>query len=90
MRINVRLFEQAARSVRGLEAPSAASSEVLAALDELGAALEPVHPGVTEPFLMADFFVEVPDAESADRVISRLLECEAVDGAYLKPPDELP
>jgi hypothetical protein len=34
--------------------------------------------------------VEVPDYATAERVIAHLQNLEAVEAAYLKPPDEMP
>jgi hypothetical protein len=39
---------------------------------------------------MSYFIVDVPDAETAQRVINRLQQSKAIEAAYLKPPDELP
>jgi hypothetical protein len=32
----------------------------------------------------------VPDTATAERMIARLKNCEAVEAAYLKPPDAMP
>jgi hypothetical protein len=45
---------------------------------------------VEDPRLASYFTVEVPDHVTAERVISRLQNCEAVEAAYLKPLDEAP
>ena len=55
----------------------------------LGITLELVHPGVRDPTLASYLTVEVPDEETAQRVVDRLKLCKAVDGAYIKPTDEL-
>jgi hypothetical protein len=67
-----------------------ASEAIVQATTELGVTLEPMHPGVEDPSLASFFMLEVADLASAERVIARLQGCEAVEAAYLKPPDALP
>lgn len=55
--------------------------------EELGVVPEPQHPGIDDPELSSYFSIEVPDAAEAERVIDRLRNSEAIEGAYLKPPD---
>jgi hypothetical protein len=57
---------------------------------ELGTRLEPLHPGQTHPLLTSYFVAEVPDRETAEKVIDRLSKFKIVEAAYLKPDDELP
>jgi hypothetical protein len=49
-----------------------------------------LHPGREDPLLAPYFTVEVPDAATAERVIAGLQNCEAVEAAYLKPPEAMP
>ena len=70
--------------------PSDESEELLKMLKDLGVTLEPMHPGARDPLLTPFFTVEVPDQATAERVIASLVESEAVEGAYIKPPEALP
>jgi len=55
-----------------------------------GFALQPVHPGATDPALAAAFVVTVPDEDTANRLLTTLRSNPAVAGAYIKPPESLP
>lgn len=65
-------------------------NELLTAEKELGIMLEPLHPGAEDPYLSPYFKVRVPDHVTATKVINRLLNCKAVEAAYLKPSSESP
>ena len=56
--------------------------------DELGVMLVPTHPGIDDPTLVTHFRVNVPDRATADRVVAVMLQADAVEAAYFKPPDE--
>jgi hypothetical protein len=64
--------------------------ELLTVEKDLGILLEPLHPGAEDPYLSPYFKVKVPDHATATKVINRLLNCKAVEAAYIKPSDELP
>lgn len=66
------------------------SDELLTVEKDLGILLEPLHPGAKDPHLSPYFKVKVPDHATATKVINRLLNCKAVEAAYIKPSDELP
>jgi hypothetical protein len=66
------------------------SDELLTVEKDLGISLEPLHPGAEDPHLSLYFKVKVPDHATATKVINRLLNCKAVEAAYIKPSDELP
>ena len=66
------------------------SDELSAVEKDLGISLEPLHPGAEDPHLSPYFKVKVPDHATAKKVINRLLNCKAVEAAYIKPSDELP
>jgi hypothetical protein len=59
-------------------------------LEKLGVELEPMHPGTRDPFLAPYFIVEVPDSETAERIVTHLRQSGAIEAAYIKPLDELP
>ena len=97
MRVIVQLQEDAARElqqgqVNSLTEPGEKpeTKELIDTATELGAQLEPLHPGQTHPLLATYFMTEVPDHETAEKVIDRLSKLKIVEAAYLKPDDELP
>ena len=90
MRITTRVRRDVASALHRRRTPTAASEELSQAAEELGVALEPMHPGAEDPHLAPYFTVEVPDYATAERVIAHLQNLEAVEAAYLKPPDEMP
>lgn len=55
-----------------------------------GAELRPLHPGSNDPTLTKYYTLDVVDAEAAEALLNRLWQFEAVEAAYVKPPDELP
>ena len=59
-------------------------------IEAFGLTLEPMHRDTDDPTLQSYFVVEVPDHATAQRVMARLRQLEAVEAAYVKPPDELP
>lgn len=93
MRITVLLSDEAttgmlsARDAGTAQEPAAAIVEALA---QLGHRLVQVHPGVDDPALRTQFFIEVPDSAAAEAVISSLGTNPHVRGAYVKPAEELP
>lgn len=72
------------------QAPTDESEELLKVIKDLGITLKPVHPGARDPLLTPFFTVEALDRATADRVIVILDEFEAVEGAYVKPLEDLP
>ncbi|QZZ20028.1 hypothetical protein J5X98_22480 [Leptothermofonsia sichuanensis E412] len=66
------------------------TEELLEALNDFGLALQPMHPGVTDPELRSYFTVAAPDPVTAQQVIDRLQPMNAVEAAYVKPPDAMP
>ncbi len=66
------------------------TAELQTLLTEMGAELLPLHPGVDDPELGAQFFIEVPDEQSADDITMRLMDSPAVEAVYAKPPEEPP
>lgn len=92
MRVMIQLRQDTALELHkqlGQRAESASSkSEIdrlLEATAELGVSLVPVHPGQAHPLLASYFMVEVPDRETAERVIGRLQRFGIVEAAYLQP-----
>jgi hypothetical protein len=90
VRIIVKFSENIAADLQHHQPSSPELEELPKIQRDLGITLEPVHPGVSDPTLASYFTVEVPDEDTAERVVERLKLCKAVDGAYIKPSDELP
>jgi hypothetical protein len=88
--ITVIVTNEVAQSLHGIAPASDDSQELLQTIEALGLILVAMHPGINDPSLLPYFTIEVPDSETADRVILQLLQLPAVAGAYVKPPDEPP
>jgi hypothetical protein len=88
MVVTVQVTPDVARVLQNQSEPIPASKELIIVLEELDITLEPIHPGTRDPLLIIFFTVDVADSDSAEVVINRLLESEAVEAAYLKPPAE--
>jgi hypothetical protein len=87
MLITVHLAPRAARAMSaGLESAPTDLSKTVA---ELGLDLKPLHPGVTDPDLAAQFYATVDD-DAAEEICARLLENSAVVAAYSKPAGQPP
>lgn len=56
----------------------------------LGVDMHPIHVGIAIPELASYFGAEVPDMDTAQKLIIKLKETGMVDAAYVKPADELP
>lgn len=90
MHVTIRVRPDAALALHRRQLPTNTSEELLQTAEQLGVVLEPMHPGAEEPHLAPYFTVEVPDQATGERMIARLKHCQAIEAAYLKPPDELP
>jgi hypothetical protein len=90
MQITVQLQADVARRLHQRGPPTAESQELNHITNQLGVALEPIHPGTEDPELTRYFTAEAPDQATAERVIARLQQSKAVEAAYLKPPDAMP
>lgn len=86
--ISVQIVVDVARVLHQQAPPTSGSQKLTQVLQELGVALEPVHPGMQEPELIKWFTINVPDRVTAERVVTRLLEGDMVEAAYVKPPAE--
>lgn len=90
MVVTVQVRSELASAIRRRDWSDAASNELLVAVNELGLSLAPMDPGAQDAVIRSFFAVEVDDEDQASLVVSRLQRCQAVEAAYLKPPDELP
>jgi hypothetical protein len=66
------------------------SQTIIAVAAEFGTALRPLHPGANDPELSKHFNVAADSAEAANTIAQRLLQCEGVEAAYVKPADSAP
>lgn len=89
-RVTVLVQRDSVSAVSERQPASRVARDLLRTADELGVSLEPMHPGVADPELAGYFTVDVPDEELAQQVIARLRACEAIEAAYIKPPEALP
>jgi hypothetical protein len=87
MQVTVKVAPEAALALQKQQPPTPASRKVAEATRELGIELYPVHPGVKSPLLAPYFIAEVPDRATAEQLISRLHQCEAIEAAYVKPAE---
>jgi hypothetical protein len=70
--------------------PVTGAGEILNAVREAGATIEPLHPGSDDPQLNRYFVVRVRDARNAEELASRLRSFESTEAAYIKPHEEAP
>ena len=85
MRVTLQLTPAAAKRARATRTRSATSH----VLPWLKHTLQPVHPTTHDSTLATFFTVEVDDPARAAKLVERLLKDPSVDGAYIKPDDEL-
>ncbi len=74
----------------GSQAVMQVPQDVQEAVLQLNLHLEPMHPGATDATLSRYYYIEVPDAATADTVVERLRNSPSVEAAYLKPPEGPP
>jgi hypothetical protein len=86
----VQVRPEAARELSGQRFESPGAKEVAETVSALGSSLEQMHPGVSDATLAQYFTVQVPEESAARDAVDRLLNCEAVEAAYVKPSDEMP
>lgn len=89
MEIVLKLRPDVALALPGPAPSSPAAEELVRVVEGLGGTLSPMHPGEVDPLLAPYYLVEV-DEGSVERALETLLASDAVDGAYVKPADELP
>ena len=89
MYVTIQVRPDVAPMLHEQQPPTTAVQELLQAAADLGVVLRPMHPGVANSQLATYFTVEVSDA-AAEAVIAQLRRCEAVQAAYVKPPEAMP
>lgn len=96
MQVMIQLSPETARGLRRALAggPSADEGKVVQQVvrvaEELGVAIQPVHPGQTHPLLASQFMVDTASQRDAQRLIRRLKRLAGVEAAYLGPSPQLP
>ena len=90
IRVTVQVSLDVARVLHQQGPPTTESEELLRIVEELGVVLEPIHPGAKDDLLVPYFEVKVSSLAEGEQVIARLQQSEAIEGAYIKPPAELP
>jgi hypothetical protein len=88
--IILRLKESAVPAMHRRAPLTTETQELMRESEELGIALQPLHPGSTDPTLTPYFIAEVPDRMTAERQVTRLQKIRAIESAYIKPEDEMP
>jgi histidinol-phosphate/aromatic aminotransferase/cobyric acid decarboxylase-like protein len=99
MRVEIQIQQDAAIELQNQSAKSAAkralkkqtpAARLAEEVNQLGLKLEPVNPGQTHPLLAPFFMVEVPDRETAEKVINQLSQNPTVEAAYFHPDESAP
>lgn len=90
MRVSIKLNPASAAELTGKAPASQSTRSLLAAAEEAGVVFEPTHPGVDDAELRTWFHADVADPASGDELLSRLQTEEAIESAFVKPPDEPP
>jgi hypothetical protein len=89
MRVSIKLTSDAAAQLQGHASATDATRVLLDRTGEAGVTLEPMHPGVDDDELRTWYYADVDD-ERTDEVLDRLRHDEAIEAAYVKPPESLP
>jgi len=84
------LHKQLGQPKKGASQKKSSASELKKEIEKMGLKLEPIHPGQTHPLLAPYFMIEVPDQQTAERVIDRLTKNKMVEAAYLRPEEAAP
>jgi hypothetical protein len=90
MRITVQLDPNVARKFSRHGAQEKECPELADLLNSLAIHLVPLHPGAQDETLRSYYAVDVPDSQTALKVIKRLRPCRGIRAAYLKPTEALP
>jgi hypothetical protein len=90
MQLTIRVSQEVAPALASGEATDPRARELLRLAATSGIRLQPLHPGTVDPRLASWFVAEIPEASAVQGVLAQLRQCEAVEAAYIKPPDDLP
>ncbi|HET9766846.1 MAG TPA: hypothetical protein VFS60_08360 [Thermoanaerobaculia bacterium] len=73
------------------QAPASPSTRsLLATAEAAGMVLEPTHPGADDEELRTWFHADVADQAPSGQLLTQLQAEEAIESAFVKPPDEPP
>jgi hypothetical protein len=90
VRITVTVTSPVARSLRGLDAPSAASRALTARAAAAGLSLAPQHPRATDAPLVGFFVATLAPSRALPEALAALRADPSVEGAWTTPAEELP
>jgi hypothetical protein len=90
LKIIVQVSPGVARALHHRSPSTAESEDVKGIVAKYGLVLEAMHRHTDDPNLQSFFTVEIGDRAAAELVMNQLLRLEAVEAAYVKPPDEPP
>lgn len=90
MDISLEVSTEAAQALHHLAPENSASVALQTIAKQLGVTIQPMHPGIDDPELIRNFYIEAATEEEADSIVDTFLECPAVEGAYIKPEGEPP
>ena len=89
MRVSIKLNADAAAELQGIAPESDTTRALREKTRDAGVTLEPMHPGVDDDELRTYFYADVND-DRVDEVLDRLRAEDAIEAAYVKPPESLP
>jgi hypothetical protein len=90
MQVTIKMRLEEALTFQTGQPKTPALEQILTIIREKGGELKPIYPGAGHPLLAPYFSVEVPDLTIAKELIGQLLDCPAIEAAYLTPRPELP
>jgi hypothetical protein len=89
--VTVQLRPQIADALRQGSTTVAQAREVSDLVSARGSSMRPIlHDASSADALGTTFVVEAPDEEAAQALRQELAALDAVEAAYIKPPEELP
>ena len=91
MKIEIQIRADAALELHNQQADeNTGAGKIKKEVEQFGLRLEPVHPGQTHPLLAPYFTIEVPDSQTAKKVIEQLTKNNLVEAAYIRPEQSPP
>jgi len=90
LRVCIQVDASVARALRKHDESNTEADEVRTRAEHLDLLVWPMHPDSEDASLIEFLMADVPDRETGERVVTELMKCRGVKGAYLKPADELP
>jgi hypothetical protein len=90
VQVTIQVSTDVAHTLQQRGLPTAKTKDLLSIMDLFHVALQPMHAGTNHPSLEKYYLVEAPDPKTAQQIVDRLLQSDAVEAAYVKPPDSQP